>query len=214
MKPTPANSFQSLTIGVLELQGDFAEHTAMLRRCGTGKVVGVRVASDLHDLDALVIPGGESTVMSKLLVSQNMMKTVQFLASQGLPLFGTCAGCILLSREIAQFPEQPRLACLNVVINRNAYGTQVDSFETMVKSSYKAFSKGPPLRVVHIRAPAIEKVGDGVEVLARYKERPILVRQGSVLGCTFHPELTDDMRVHQLFLEMVLERRQALAASQ
>lgn len=207
MKPSLEKPFENLTIGVLELQGDFAEHTDMLHRCGVGRVVGIRQATDLHDLDALVIPGGESTVMGKLLVTQDMMEKVKALANTGLPVFGTCAGCILLASEIEQYPTQPRIGCLNVLVNRNAYGTQVDSFETSVKSPYEAFADGPALRVVHIRAPTIINVGDGVEVLAHYKDKPILVRQGGLLGCTFHPELTDDKRVHQLFLEMVLERK-------
>lgn len=211
MKPTKVPPFDNLCIGVLELQGDFAEHTDMLRRCGAGKVVGIRLAEDLHDLDALVIPGGESTVISKLLVEQNMMKRVKALAKEGLPMFGTCAGCIMLATDIQQRPEQPRIGALNVTVDRNAYGSQIDSFETKVKSEYKAFVHGPPLHVVHIRAPAIVDVGQGVEVLAKHNDRPILVRQGGMLACTFHPELTNDSRVHQLFLEMVQERKQALA---
>lgn len=210
MKPSSASPFNHLTIGVLELQGDFAEHTDMLRRCGVGKVIGIRQVSDLHDLDALVIPGGESTVMSKLLVAQGMMDKVRILANSGLPIFGTCAGCILLASEIEQHPTQPRIGCLNVSVNRNAYGTQVDSFETLVKSSYRAFADGPALRVVHIRAPIIVSVGEGVDVLAYFKDKPILVKQGGLLGCTFHPELTNDDRVHQLFLEIVLERKAGL----
>lgn len=210
MKPTKDSLFKDLCIGVLELQGDFAEHTDMLRRCGAGKVVGIRLAQDLHDLDALVIPGGESTVISKLLVEQDMMDKVKALARDGLPMFGTCAGCIMLASDIQQRPEQPRIGALNVTVDRNAYGSQIDSFETMVKSSYKAFVDGPPLRVVHIRAPAIVKMGDDVDILAKHHDRPILVRQGGLLACTFHPELTNDARVHQLFLEMVLERKQSL----
>lgn len=210
MKPALAKAFTDLSIGVLELQGDFAEHTDMLRSCGVGKVVGIRQAADLHDLDAIVIPGGESTVMSKLLVAQGMMDKIRILANSGLPIFGTCAGCILLASEIEQHPTQPRIGCLNVSVNRNAYGTQVHSFETLVKSSCKAFADGPALRVVHIRAPTIASVGEGVDVLACYKEKPILVRQGGLLGCTFHPELTNDDRVHQLFLEIVLERKAGL----
>lgn len=211
MKPTEQGPFKDLRIGVLELQGDFAEHTDMLRRSGAGRVVGIRLAEDLHDLDALVIPGGESTVMSKLLVEQQMMDKVKTLAKQGLPMFGTCAGCIMLANDIRQRPEQPRIGALNVSVDRNAYGSQIDSFETMVKSAYKTFVDGPPLRVVHIRAPAIVKVGEGVEVLAKHHDRPILVRQDGLLACTFHPELTNDARVHQLFLEMVQERKNNLA---
>lgn len=211
MRPTEENALGNLRIGVLELQGDFAEHTDMLRRCGAGQVVGIRLAEDLHDLDALVIPGGESTVISKLLVEQGMMKKVKALANEGLPMFGTCAGCIMLATDIEQRPEQPRIGALNITVDRNAYGSQIDSFETMVKSGYKTFVNGPALRVVHIRAPAIVKAGRGVEVLAKHNGRPILVKQGGLLACTFHPELTNDGRVHQLFLEMVQERKKSLS---
>lgn len=207
MKPSP---FSNLTIGVLELQGDFAEHTAMLRRCGAGKVVGVRLPSHLNNLDALIIPGGESTVMSKLLVELDMIKTVQALAKSGLPMFGTCAGCIMLASKILQRPEQPRISAMDISVDRNAYGSQIDSFETFVKSDFDAFSEGGALRAVHIRAPAITDVGEGVEVLARCRDRPVIVRQNNILACTFHPEITEDTRVHQLFLEMVQQRKQSL----
>lgn len=184
----------------------------MLRSIGAGKVVGIRQPGDLSsDLDAIVIPGGESTVMSKLLVAQDMMTTLKKFAIRGLPIFGTCAGCIMLARNIVQYPDQPRIGCLNVDVDRNAYGSQINSFETDVKSGYKAFVEGGPLRVVHIRAPAIMSVGPGVEVLASYNDRPILVRQDGLLGCTFHPEITTDTRVHKLFLEMVVEHKNKLA---
>lgn len=199
--------FKGLTIGVLELQGDFAEHTSMLRRCGAGNVVGIRLPEHLHGIDALVIPGGESTVISKLLVELNMMQVITSMAKSGLPMFGTCAGCILLASDIRQRPEQPRIGLIQVSVDRNAYGSQIDSFETSVHSNFDAFAKGAPLRVVHIRAPAIVSIENGVEVLAKHNDNPILVRQGNLLACTFHPELTDDTRVHHLFLEMVLQYR-------
>lgn len=212
VKPEKEIVLDDLCIGVLELQGDFAEHTSMLRRCGAGKVVGIRQAEDLQGIDALVIPGGESTVISKLLVEQDMMNKVKTMAKEGLPMFGTCAGCIMLAGDILQRPEQPRIGALDVSVDRNAYGTQIDSFETAVTSSYKTFADGPPLRVVHIRAPAITNIGNGVDVLASHNDRPILVRQGYLLACTFHPELTSDLRVHHLFLEMVLEKKQGMAS--
>lgn len=214
VKPAKEFMLVDLCIGVLELQGDFAEHTSMLRRCGTGKVVGIRQPEDLQGIDALVIPGGESTVISKLLVEQDMMNKVKTMAKEGLPMFGTCAGCIMLARDIHQRPEQPRIGALDVSVDRNAYGTQIDSFETKVKSSFKTFVNGPPLRVVLIRAPAITRTGKGVNILAIHNERPILVRQGALLACTFHPELTNDLRVHHLFLEMVLEKKQNMESVQ
>ena len=203
MKHIPPTKFSNLCIGVLELQGDFAEHTAMLRKCGAGKVVGVRLASDLDGIHALVLPGGESTVMSKLLVQFDMMEKIRNLAQNGLPIFGTCAGSILLASEILQRADQPRIGVMNISVDRNAYGAQIDSFEALVKSKVNIFAKGPPLRVVHIRAPRIANTGPNVEVLASHKDNPILVRQENLLACTFHPEITTDTRVHTLFLEMV-----------
>ena len=182
----------------------------MLRRCGVGRVIGVRLPGHLDNLDALVLPGGESTVMSKLLVELQLMDKIQSLASTGLPIFGTCAGSILLASTIRQRPEQPRIGAIDMCIDRNAYGSQIDSFETFVQSSSDAFSDGAPLRAVHIRAPAIATIGKGVEVLAKHQDRPVIVRQNNLLACTFHPELTDDTRVHKLFLDMVLQRKQIL----
>lgn len=182
----------------------------MLRQCGVGNVIGIRQPADLDNLDAVIIPGGESTVMSKLLVEQKMMSTLQRLSIQGLPMFGTCAGCILLAANILQRPQQPRISALDISVDRNAYGPQIFSFETMVKSDAPAFVDGPPLRVVHIRAPAIVETGPSVEVLASYQDRPILVRDAFKLACTFHPELTDDIRVHQLFLRMVTQHKAGL----
>lgn len=208
MIPTPSHDFTHLTVGVLELQGDFAEHTAMLRRCGVGNVIGVREKHHLHHIDALVIPGGESTVISKLLVDLHLMQPIQRLVREtGLPVFGTCAGCILLSAQIKQRNEQPRIGALDVVVDRNAYGSQIHSFEVDVRSDRFPFADAPPLRAVLIRAPAIVRVGERVDVLASYKDNPVLVRQGNVLACTFHPELTEDTRVHQLFLEMVAQHK-------
>lgn len=199
--------FSELVIGVLELQGDFAEHTAMLRRCGVGRVIGVRQPDQLTGLDALILPGGESTTISKLLMEQNMMNKVHKLAQTGLPMFGTCAGCILLAKDIRQRPQQPRIGAIDIAVDRNAYGAQIDSFEAFVAPSCKTLSEGAPLRVVHIRAPVIAQVGDGVSVLASYGEKPILVQKGSILACTFHPELTNDTRVHTLFLRIVANQK-------
>lgn len=195
--------FSTLSVGVLELQGDFAEHTAMLRRCGVGKVVGVRQAEDLKDIDALVIPGGESTTISKLLVEQDMMKPIQKLAQDGLPMFGTCAGCILLANEIRQRPNQPRIGVMEIAVDRNAYGSQIDSFEAHVSASCPELQDGGPLRVVHIRAPIIAQVSESICILASYDKKPILVQQKFLLACTFHPELTTDQRIHLLFLRLV-----------
>lgn len=201
----------NVTIGVLELQGDFAEHNAMLRQCGAENIKGVRLPAHLEGIDALVIPGGESTVISKLLVDLEMMNHVKQLAASGLPIFGTCAGCIMLAKDIQQRPEQSRIGALNVTVDRNAYGTQINSFEALVKSEF--FANGQPLRVVHIRAPAIVAHGENVTVLAKHDNRPILVQQDSLLACTFHPELTEDCRVHKYFLHMVLQRKRKINSS-
>ncbi len=183
----------------------------MLRRSGAENVKGVRLPEHLDGLDALVIPGGESTVISKLLVDLGMMERVQELAMSGLPMFGTCAGCILLAKDIQQRPEQRRIGALSVSVDRNAYGSQINSFEALVESDF--FANGPPLRVVQIRAPAIVSHGESVKVLAKHDNRPILVRQGSILACTFHPELTEDCRVHKYFLHMVLQHKKLRSSS-
>lgn len=199
--------FSALTIGVLELQGDFAEHSAMLRRCGVGKVVGIRQVDDLDGIDGMVFPGGESTTIAKLLERQDMLQPIQHLAYDGMPMFGTCAGCILLASEIRHHPKQPGIRAMDIVVDRNAYGAQIDSFETFVESPLGKMD-GEPLRVVQIRAPMITKVkSSAVKVLASYNNNPILVQQGNKLACTFHPELTKDMRVHQLFLRIVQEQK-------
>lgn len=213
---TSNNGFSALTIGVLELQGDFAEHTAMLRQCGVGKVIGIRQPTDLTDeLDGIIFPGGESTVMSKLLVEQGMLNPIQNLSKQnGLPMFGTCAGCILLARDIRQRPDQPRIGVLGIAVDRNAYGAQIDSFETFINFQnfqHEDSKDDSSLRVVHIRAPVIAEIlNDDVEVLAEYKGKPILVKQGGLLACTFHPELTKDTRVHRLFLRTAMEHRKKI----
>lgn len=204
-----ADNFSTLTIGVLELQGDFAEHSAMLRRCGVGKIVGIRQVDDLDGIDGMVLPGGESTTISKLLERQDMLQPIQHLAHDGMPMFGTCAGCILLASEIRHRPKQPGIRAMDIVVDRNAYGAQIDSFETFVESPLGMDMKGEPLRVVQIRAPMITKVkSSDVKVLASYNNNPILVQQGNKLACTFHPELTKDMRVHQLFLRIVQKQKQ------
>lgn len=206
-------SISDLRIGVLELHGDFAEHTAMLHRCGVTDTVPVRQVESLERLDALVLPGGESTVMGKLLNELGMLEKVQAMAAGGVPMFGTCAGCILLARDLPQYPDQPRIGAMGITVDRNTYGRQIDSFQTTVDVKSDEFADGRPLSVVHIRAPGITGKDSDVEVLAEHAGRPILVRQGSMLGATFHPEMTDDTRIHELFLKMVLARKVKLATA-
>lgn len=184
-----------MKIGVLALQGDFDAHRRRLQELGA-EVVLVKKPEQLDAVEALVIPGGESTTFLKLLGEAGFQKLKDFVRAK--PTFGTCAGAILLAREV-QNPPQPGLGVLDVSIRRNAYGRQVDSSIRMAVSKL-----GPePLEMVFIRAPKFEKLGPHVEVLAEESGDPVLVRQGNVLASTFHPELSDDKRVHQYFLDLV-----------
>lgn len=179
-------------VGVLALQGDFAAHARAISRAG-GEAVEVRNKQDLNAIDALVIPGGESTTMLKLLTEERLIEPVKELVRQGKPVLGTCAGAILLARDVHN-PEQPSLNLIDIGVERNAYGRQVDSFIASVKTKIE----GEPLEAVFIRAPKITRIGPGVEVLASHGKSPVLVRSGNVIVATFHPELTDDVRVHRL----------------
>ncbi|GJQ08248.1 hypothetical protein GpartN1_g39.t1 [Galdieria partita] len=190
-------------IGVLELQGDFLEHRAMLKQCGNDiQPISVKGKQDLDNIDGLVIPGGESTTMGRLLAEFDMLETIRELGLQGLPIFGTCAGCILLAKDIVGRPTQTKLGLMNITVDRNAYGPQTESFETQV---YSPRFKEKPLRAVLIRAPTIVQVGSGVQILAckGSEKEPILVQQGNLLASTFHPELTEDTRIHLHFLDIV-----------
>lgn len=189
-----------LTIGVLALQGDYEAHARAFENCGA-RTIQVRQAKELASLDGLVIPGGESTTMLKFLEKNGFFEALSKFTS-AKPVFGTCAGCILLAREVRN-PTQRSLGALNVTVERNAYGRQIDSAILTLPTEIS----GGPLEMVFIRSPRITRVGDGVEVLARREDFPVLVRQGHLLACTFHPEMTADTRVQQLFLEMVRERK-------
>jgi 5'-phosphate synthase pdxT subunit len=196
-------------VGVLGLQGDVREHLRAVRECGLDSVL-VRRAEELAEVDALILPGGESTTMSWLLVAFDLMEPLRVRLAEGMPAYGSCAGMILLCREILDGrPDQRQLAVLDAVVRRNAFGRQVDSFEADL--DFAGILNGP-VRAVFIRAPWVEQVGSDVEVLARVPEvaaagsaagRIVAIRQGSVLATAFHPELTGDRRVHQLFCEMV-----------
>lgn len=195
-------------VGVLALQGAFREHVRSLRRCGV-EAVEIRSAEDLDGLSGLVLPGGESTVMGKLLTEWDMMDRVREMIRDGLPVFGTCAGLILLCADIAGHPEQPRIGLLDATVRRNAFGRQIDSFTThLALRPFPAVGDGgteqAPIEAVFIRAPLIEKVGEGVDVLARVDDLPVAVRQGNILAISFHPELTDDIRLHQWVADMAI----------
>ncbi len=184
-----------IKIGVLALQGDFDAHRRRLEELGT-EVVLVRKPEQLDEIDGLVIPGGESSTFLKLLGEQGFQKLSDFVHTK--PTFGTCAGAILLANKVEN-PQQTGLNAIDMTIRRNAYGRQVDSSIVEAVTSLG----GDPLEMVFIRAPRIESVGDGVEVLAKRDGDPVLVREGNVMAATFHPELSEDSRVHAEFLKLV-----------
>ncbi|MGO9208934.1 MAG: pyridoxal 5'-phosphate synthase glutaminase subunit PdxT [Terriglobales bacterium] len=189
-----------MPIGVLAIQGDFDAHRRRLEQLGA-EVVLVKKPEQLDAVDALVIPGGESTTFLKFLEKGGFLdKLREFVRAK--PAFGTCAGAILLASEVAD-PPQPSLGALDISVRRNAYGRQLDSFIGEGDTQLP----GGPLEMVFIRAPKIERVGPKVEVLAREKNDPVLVRQGKIMAATFHPELSDDTRVHAEFLKLVRNGR-------
>ena len=189
-------------IGVLALQGDVREHLAALRDAGAD-AVPVRRSGELNAVDGLVIPGGESTTMSHLLSELELLEPLRARLADGLPAYGTCAGMILLASEILDAGVAGReavpLGGIDITVRRNAFGREVDSFEGDV--AFSGFDE--PVYGVFIRAPWVERVGSGVEVLARAAGHPVAVRQGRVLATAFHPEMTGDRRIHRLFVDIV-----------
>jgi 5'-phosphate synthase pdxT subunit len=182
------------TIGVLALQGDFEAHKRALEKAGAN-VIEVRKAADLDGLDGLVIPGGESTTMLKLLREEQLIDSLREFG-EAKPVFGTCAGAILLASEVLN-PNQESLALMDLTVERNAYGRQIDSRIATLEL------EGEPLEAVFIRAPVIRRTGNSAQVLLTYKGNPVLVEEGKHLVATFHPELTGDLRVHSMFLRKV-----------
>ena len=195
-------------VGVLALQGDVREHEQALARCGV-ETRKVRNCADLDGIDAIVIPGGESTTMSLLAVTNGMVEPLRARIAGGLPAYGSCAGMIMLAAKVVDGrPDQQTFGGLDVVVRRNAFGRQVDSFESDLAVDCLG---DPPLHAVFIRAPWVESVGPDVDVLATIESGPaagriVAVREGSVLATSFHPELTGDPRVHRYFVEMVKQR--------
>jgi 5'-phosphate synthase pdxT subunit len=194
---------------VLALQGDVREHARSLENCGAA-VVNVRSPEDLAAVDALVLPGGESTTMARLLRVFHLEQPLRERVAAGMPTLSTCAGLILLAREIrdGRADQQP-LGILDVAVRRNGYGRQLESFEADVALEPLGVA---PLRAVFIRAPRIEEVGANADIIARLDGEPVAVSQGPHLGLAFHPEMTDDLRVHQLFLERVVRHLESSAA--
>ena len=186
-----------VTIGVLALQGDFAEHEAILRGLGA-KAREVRLPRDLDGLDGLIIPGGESTTITRLLAMYNLLEPIRSFA-RARPVWGTCAGMIVMAKRATDL-DREGLELMDISVERNAFGRQVDSFETDIE--VKGI-EGPPLRAIFIRAPLISEVQPGVEVMAALEDgRVVAAKQGHLMVTAFHPELTDDDRMHRYFIEM------------
>ena len=192
-----------MKIGVLALQGAFAEHIAVLRRLGV-EAVPVRLPHELNGIDGLIIPGGESTSISRLLVDYNLLDEIRNLASSGMPIMGTCAGMILLAQNGPDaYPKT--LGVMAITVKRNAFGRQKESFEAEISVPALGEKKFP---AVFIRAPFIEQLNSNTEILARLDDGAIVAaRQGKLLALAFHPELTDDLRFHRYFLDMVEGRK-------
>ena len=191
-------SSSELNIGVLAVQGDFAEHIAILRKIGV-EAREIRLPEQLEGLSALIIPGGESTTLSRLMSIYNLREPVARMAKEGRPVWGTCAGMIMLAAEITEQDPVP-LGLMDIGVRRNAFGRQVDSFE---QSLQIAPLSAEPYHCIFIRAPVVIRVGPPVEVLASLEDgRPVAVQQGNLLATSFHPELTRDSRVHQYFVDM------------
>lgn len=185
-----------MKVGVLALQGAFREHQQAFQSCGV-ETEQIRKPEQLANISALVIPGGESTAMGKLLIAYDLLDPIKKLGEQGMPVFGTCAGMILMARDIAG-STQPRLGFMDITVERNAFGRQVNSFEA--KLDIPVLGKDP-FPAVFIRAPYVLRVESPVEILSTFDEKIVFVRQGRFLAAAFHPELTGDLRVHRYFLE-------------
>lgn len=193
-------------IGVLALQGAVREHVQAIEAVGAEAVI-VKHAEDLAALDGVILPGGESTTMRKLMDRYNLMEPLSAFTKSGKPVFGTCAGLILLASKVAG-QQESHLGLMDAVVERNSFGRQKDSFEVMLQCK----GIGEDVPAVFIRAPHIIQVGESVEILAEHEGRIVLARDGQILGCSFHPELTEDLRIMSYFLKMVEETKQSKLA--
>jgi 5'-phosphate synthase pdxT subunit len=190
-----------MQVGVLALQGAFAAHSDCLTSIGV-QSIEVRTPQQLNSVDALLMPGGESSTMSQLLESSGLFDPIATRLAEGMPVFGTCAGMILLASEILDGrSDQRNFSAIDISVRRNAFGRQVDSFEATINSSVGDFHG------VFIRAPRIERVGAQVEVLGSINDEPVLVRQGNVLAASFHPELSNDARLHEYFVSITANKK-------
>jgi len=189
-----------LRVGVIGVQGAVSEHLDMLKQCDANSL-WVRKTKDLENISALIIPGGESTTISRLMIESDLFDVVKTLGEQGMPIYGTCAGLVLLAKQgdgLVKKTEQRLLELMDMKIQRNAFGNQKESFETEI--SLDDIGKYPG---IFIRAPAIEKVWGDCKVLAKYNDKIVAARQGNLLATSFHPELTNDKRIHEFFIEMI-----------
>lgn len=191
-------------IGVLALQGAFIEHQHMLKKCGV-ESVQIRKPDEMENIDGLIIPGGESTTIAKLLVDYELDKAILKKTAQGMPVFGTCAGLIVMAKNIVN-SNQFSLGLMDISVQRNGFGRQVDSFEADLPVDVLGAN---PFPAVFIRAPFVEWVKPNVGILAEFDKKIVMVRQGNCLGAAFHPELTDDLRVHLYFRQMVEDAKSA-----
>jgi len=187
-------------VGVLSLQGAFREHIEKIKKCGAS-AVEIKFPGQLEYIDGLIIPGGESTTIKKLLKEYKFREDLDKFYKSGEPIFGTCAGLVLISRNIEG--EGKGMGYINVDVRRNAYGRQIDSFEEMVSLNFNGVIDYKKFRAIFIRAPRILRTGSNVRIIAELNGEPVLVRFRNVMAGTFHPELTDDLRVHKYFLNMV-----------
>lgn len=191
-----------MRVGVLALQGAVSEHIQSLENAGV-EGVAVKHSEELSEVDGLIIPGGESTTIGKLMRKYNFIEAIREFSGQGKPVFGTCAGLIVMAKEI-EGGEEAHLGLMDIKVSRNAFGRQRESFETDL--TVKGLDS--PLRAVFIRAPLITAVGDGVEILSTYKDEIVTARQGHLLVSSFHPELTDDYSLHTYFVQMIKQAKQ------
>nr|WP_240739248.1 pyridoxal 5'-phosphate synthase glutaminase subunit PdxT [Marinitoga lauensis] len=190
-----------LKIGVLAVQGDIREHANMIEKIGHTPVK-VKSIETLNEVEGLIIPGGESTTISKLMKKTGLWEELKRKAQNGFPIFGTCAGMIVVSKGIKNYPQQETLGLIDIYVERNAYGRQVFSFEEVLKFQEK------DIKVTFIRAPKIVEYGENVEKLIEFKDAPVLVRENNILAASFHPEIEDDPSVHQYFVETIVAKKQ------